>query len=216
MIAEAYGLSVVVALAALTFGVLRAAALRPTVLLALGIVGVFCVGYAAGHLTQPPAGWNRAGQVRAPAQWAGSAVGETVSVAPPGVDRGLIIKTGGSVSVDIFDAASAGVLKNRETVEMNKGTMLKIAGWAADSQAEGPCRALYLTFGKVRFDVPYGLPRTDVAAYFHKPSYTATGYGALIPTSGFSKGSYVVKVECLSADGKTLFVLNRLRTVVIK
>jgi hypothetical protein len=215
MMSEAYGLSVVVALAALSFGILRAASVRPTALLAVGIVGVFCVGYVAGHITQPAAGWNRAGQVRTPAQWAGSAAG-SVSMAAPSSDHGLIVKNGSKVSVDIFGVATSGVPGNHDTVDVSKGTALQIAGWAADAEAEAPCKALYLAIGKLRFNVPYGRARPDVAAYYHNSAYTTTGFSGQIPTNRLSKGSYPVKVECLSADGKTLFVLNHPRALVIE
>ncbi len=215
MMSEAYGLSLVAVLAALSIGIVRAAAVRPTALLALGIVGIFCAGFAAGHFTQRAQGWDRAGQVRTPTQWAGSAAGESVSIAPPSSERGLIVKNGSAVSVDIFDAAAAGVPGNHDTVDVPKGTLLKIAGWAADAEAGVPCRALYVAIGKVRFDVPYGSPRADVAAYYHNTAYTATGFSAQIPTSNLSRGPHAVKVECLSADGKTLFVLNRARGLVV-
>jgi hypothetical protein len=216
MMAEAYDLSLLVALAALSFAVLRAAALRPTVLIAIGIAGVFCVGYVAGHITLPAGGWNRAGQVHAPAQWVGSVGGESAAVRAPSPDRRLIVKSGSKVSVDIFDLASAGVLGNRERVDVAKGASLKIAGWAADGEADAPCKALYVSIGKIRFEVPYGRPRADVAAYFHNTALTATGFSSQLPTGALPKGSNSLNVECLSPDAKTLFVLNHARTVVVR
>jgi hypothetical protein len=216
MMAEAYGLSLVVVLAALSFGLLRAAAVRPTALLAAGIVGVFCVGYVAGHISLRAEGWNQAGQVRTPALYTASTTGEAVSVVAPSSVRGLIFKNGDKISVDIFDAAAAGVSGNHDTVNLSKGASLKMAGWAADAGADAPCKALYVAIGKVRFDAPYGGPRPDVAAYYHNSAYTLTGFSAQIPTGRFPKGAYPVKVECLSADGKTIFVLNRPRAVVIE
>jgi hypothetical protein len=216
MMSEAYGLSLVAVLAALSFGILRAAVARPTALLAVGFIGVFFVGYVVGHMTPSANGWDRAGQVRTPAQWAGSAGGETVSLAAPSLGRGLIVKNGSKISIDILDAANAGTPGNRDTVDLPKGALLQIAGWAADAEADVPCKAVYLEIDKLRFDVPYGQPRRDVAAYYHNSAYAVTGYRAQIPTNRLSKGSYAVKVECLSADGKTLFVLNRARALVIE
>jgi hypothetical protein len=215
MMAEAYRLSLVAVLAALSFFIIRAAVTRPNVLLSVGIIGALCVGYVVGNLTQKPNGdWERVGLVRAPVQIPGSVEADRLALAPPALVRGLPTKNG-QISVDVFDDAGKGTLGNHDVVSIAKGAVLRIAGWGADAEAKEPCKALYLTIDKQRFIVPYGHARPDVAAYFHNPALAPTGFNAQIPTAKIPKGKHAVNIECLSADRKTLFTLALPRAVVV-
>jgi hypothetical protein len=216
-VSEAYGLSLIAILAALSFAIIRVASTRRSALLWLCVAGVFAAGYVLGHLRlRDDDPWATAGPVRPQVPVVAANAGfETSAPAQSVAERKLSVAKGGQIAVDVFDVADKPVPGKLDVVELPKGKPLTVAGWAADPEARSPCKALVLTVGNARLDVPYGLARADVAAFFHDPAYLQTGFNTQIPTGSFSKGSYRVTFGCL-ASGDKLFVTDHPRTIVVE
>jgi hypothetical protein len=215
-VSDAYGLSLIAILAALSFAILRVASTRRSALLWLCVAGVFAAGYVLGHLQRREEDpWATAGPVRAQAPVVTGNAGLQTAAPADSLDPGLSVKKGGQIAVDIFDVADKPAPGQLDVVELPKGKPLTVAGWAADPDARSPCKAVFLMLGKARLDVPYGLARADVAAFFHDPAYLQTGFSTQIPTLSLAKGSYPVTLECLAAGNK-LFITDHPRTVVIE
>jgi hypothetical protein len=215
-VTEAYGLSLIAILAAFSFAIIRVASTRRSALLWLSVAGVFAAGFVLGRLRlREDDPWATAGPVRAQGPVIAANAGLETAAPAESSDRGLSVKKGGQIAVDIFDVADKPAPGQLDVVALPKGKPLTVAGWAADPDARTPCKAVFLTVGKARLEVPYGLARADVAAFYHDPDYLQTGFSARIPTQSLSKGSYPVTVECLAAGNK-LFVTDHPRTIVIE
>jgi hypothetical protein len=150
-------------------------------------------------------GWTVAGKVHPVAETAGAVAGEFVAVpAVLGTD-GLPVKRGDAIGVEVF-APVSGALTNRPAVELRRGAKLEVAGWAADAPAGAPCKAVYVTIRGAHLGIPYGFARGDVAAYFKNDAFTSTGFSGTVATKTLPAGKSAVTINCLSADGKTVYV----------
>jgi hypothetical protein len=217
MMTEAYGYTIVVVIAALSLALVRASAIRPTLLFVIIGAGIFILGFITGNVTHhADEGWFQAGSVRPPVQPIGAISGEQVAdTATASLANGLAVKEDSRIAIEVFDDA-ASALVSRPSLQLRRGANLQIAGWAADPAAGAPCKALYLGVGKMNVVLPYGFARSDVASYFHDEAYTSTGFSGKISTDQLPAGLSSIKVECLSATGKTLFVSTDQRTLVIQ
>jgi hypothetical protein len=159
------------------------------------------VGTVTHHADE---GWSVAGKVHPVAETAGAVAGEFVAVPVALGTNNLPVKRGDAIGIEVFAPAS-GALTNRPAVELRRGAKLQVAGWAADATAGGPCKAVYVTIRDAHFGIPYGFTRGDVAAYFKNDAYTSTGFSGTVSTSTLPTGTTAVTINCLSADGKTVY-----------
>jgi len=103
-----------------------------------------------------------------------------------------------TVSVDRIDTETAPFAGRTVRLSLDDG--LHVIGWAVDAKRALPASAVDVAIDDVPFPAFYGSDRTDVAQYFQRPGYFASGFGAEIPGDSVSVGPHVLTVRVVSAD----------------
>src|SRR5260370_3013459 len=76
---------------------------------------------------------------------------------------------------------------------MTKGTMLRVAGWAADTATAAPVQNVTVFVdGNSVGTATLGAPRPDVANSLGRSDYTNSGWSFLMSTSSLSVGQHTV------------------------
>src|SRR5262249_2620766 len=78
----------------------------------------------------------------------------------------------------------------------------KISGWAVDHPRRSTASAVDVVIDRTPFPTAYGAPRDDVADYFQRPGYRASGFSAVIPAGALVAGSHTVSVRAVASDGQ--------------
>jgi hypothetical protein len=81
----------------------------------------------------------------------------------------------------------------------------KIAGWAVDKPHRSAAGGVDIVVDRMLFPSTYGLTRDDVAKYFQRSEYRATGFVASIPAGTLIKGEHALSVRVVSSDLKCYY-----------
>lgn len=81
----------------------------------------------------------------------------------------------------------------------------KVAGWAVDQQTASAADGVDVLIDQVPFPTIYGTDRGDVADYFRRPSYRASGFTAEIPADTLSKGQHALALRVVSSDRRCYY-----------
>ena len=87
-------------------------------------------------------------------------------------------------------------------VTINQTPRTTLFGWAIDRRAGAAASGVEVVIDQVPVPAAYGYPRSDVAAFYQRPSYLNCGFKARIPSSIFSVGPHTLAIRVISADGK--------------
>lgn len=85
-------------------------------------------------------------------------------------------------------------------ISVSAGRDLKVSGWLVLQAPLRPATALDLAIDAVPFPAFYGFDRPDVEAYFKVPDYRRSGFTAVIPGTGVSRGSHTLFLRAVASD----------------
>ena len=77
----------------------------------------------------------------------------------------------------------------------------KVTGWAVDPQKESSAAGADVVVDRIPFPSLFGTDRSDVAAYFKRPVYSASGFAAELPANTLSKGPHTLTLRVVSSGG---------------
>jgi hypothetical protein len=121
----------------------------------------------------------------------------------------------GQISIDAFDA---GERKSDASgrITLKSGEVVTVSGWAFDAQAGTPCGALDVAVdGKPQERLKYGLPRTDVVAFYKDSAHLATGFTGTVSTQGWRPGEHRVLLRCVDVTANVAHPASQPRLVTV-
>jgi hypothetical protein len=82
----------------------------------------------------------------------------------------------------------------------------KLLGWAVDAATGKPAGGVVLLVDR-KLEVPtrYGVSRPDVAAAFHEPSWSNSGFEVLLGERALPKGHHTLSIAILSNDRRAFY-----------
>ncbi len=99
-------------------------------------------------------------------------------------------------------------------LEVSRFGSLVGAGWAVDGVGKGPAFGVDVAIDDRVYRAQAGLPRQDVADYFHVPGYANAGFLFSLPASVMGTGTHRLAIRVISQDGKTYTVGNPVTVAV--
>jgi hypothetical protein len=81
----------------------------------------------------------------------------------------------------------------------------KVTGWAVDQARASAATGVDVVIDRTPFPSLFGADRNDVADYFKRPSYTASGFMADIPAGTLEKGQHTLSLRVVSAGGECYY-----------
>jgi hypothetical protein len=91
------------------------------------------------------------------------------------------------------------------TVDVPRGSLLFVRGWAYDIAAGRPANAIFgLIDGRTAFEAKYRLNRPDVAEHRGSAQLAPVGFSIQIPTVEFERGRHSLEIVAMAADGEHL------------
>lgn len=87
------------------------------------------------------------------------------------------------------------------SVNVPRGSRLSLRGWFCDFAAERPSDAYAVVDGDRAYPVRYGTPRSDVVEMLERPMTPNVGFDVRVPTANLERGSHLLDVVAVSADG---------------
>jgi len=89
------------------------------------------------------------------------------------------------------------------------GALLMVDGWAVDLRAKKLASAVYVQVdGGTPLSAQYGIPRPDVARYFHQTSYENAGFHCNIPTATLSPGVHSLNLILVNSQKTAMYHLT--------
>jgi hypothetical protein len=77
-----------------------------------------------------------------------------------------------------------------------------ITGWVVDPVTRQPASTVQIAIdGKIVGRAVYGKQRSDVAAAFHEPDYTSSGFEAVVPAGSVDRGDHILRLAITSSGG---------------
>jgi hypothetical protein len=83
--------------------------------------------------------------------------------------------------------------------------VFKVAGWAVDQPRATAAADVDVVIDQTPFPSFYGLDRSDVTAYFKRPTYLASGFTADIPADTLRKGQHTLSLRVVSSGGECYY-----------
>jgi hypothetical protein len=134
-----------------------------------------------------------------------------VNVAARPSDDAPFVRTGEMTTAHIDEAvvldADGNARPHSRPLRLTRGAQLLVSGWAIDAAAGTTAGGVHLWLD----DLPtssaaqYGLARSDVAAAFANPEFTACGFNALISTASMPAGMHELALLVLDRAGRCLY-----------
>lgn len=90
-------------------------------------------------------------------------------------------------------------------VDVPRSTELKVWGWAVDHRHRALAGGVDLVVDRTVFPSTYGLNRNDVADYFHRTGYRASGFVAQVPAGALMPGKHWIGLRVTSTDGSCYY-----------
>lgn len=87
-------------------------------------------------------------------------------------------------------------------VTIPQAPRVTLSGWAIDRRASAAAAGVEIVIDQVPVPAAYGYARSDVAAFFQRPSYLNCGFKARIPSSILSIGPHTLAIRVIAADGE--------------
>lgn len=103
-------------------------------------------------------------------------------------------------SLEFIDEQREPLGRPRTVIPAGQATLLR--GWAVDRDAGRHAAGVALLVDGRRFEAIHGLPRPDVAEYFSRPGYAASGFRCLLPPGTLEPGDHELRVRIILADGE--------------
>jgi hypothetical protein len=82
---------------------------------------------------------------------------------------------------------------------------LRVSGWAVDQSSQTAAGGVDVLIDEVAFPTMYGTDRGDVAGYFKRPEYLASGFTAAIPAEIIGRGPHALALRIASADRRCYY-----------
>ncbi len=91
---------------------------------------------------------------------------------------------------------------------------IKVTGWAVDQQSVAAASEVDIAIDGMPFPSIHGSERRDVADYFKRPAYVASGFVAEVPADTLAKGNHALTVRVVSSKGECYYESAGLPVVI--
>jgi len=123
---------------------------------------------------------------------------------PPALSDGLIKQP--QMAGFFMDHAGAALDPyNKPPAVTPRDRPLVFDGFGFDPLAKTPAKGVDVIVDGKAYGTTYGLPRGDVAAYFHAPALVMVGFRTVLPPGTLAAGSHTVTLRVVSTDGKAYY-----------
>jgi hypothetical protein len=92
------------------------------------------------------------------------------------------------------------------TVQVPASANLTVMGWAVDSASSRPAAGVWVDIDGKLYRANYGIARSDVADVLKVPSYTPSGFSAVIPMTELNNGPHLLILKVVNYDGSGYYV----------